>query len=179
MTMLRKCIRLCAVLAVGSLGLSAALGDVSVGFDAQDSVILTPGQTVLVDVVADMSDPILAWGLDVTVADPGIATWELISIGANWIDPGTTIDGDGLAGLAFPTGLTGHQVLATLRFTGHAEGITGIGLNDDYPTQEDEGFAMDPSGMATVLYGVGTIEVLPEPTTLVLLSLGLALIRRR
>ncbi|MBN2448239.1 MAG: PEP-CTERM sorting domain-containing protein [Phycisphaerae bacterium] len=177
--MLKKCIRLCALLAVGTIGVSGALADINVEFYAQDSVIASPGQTVLVDILADIpvADATLVWGLDLNVVDPAIATWELVGIGPAWIDAGGTIDGDGLAGLAFPLGVYGDDILlATVEFTGVSEGITGIGLGAD---GEDEGFGLDPDGFANVIFGTGTVEVLPEPTTLLLLSLGLALVRRR
>lgn len=180
MIMHRNCTRLCAILAVSALAVSAASADVTVGFVPDFAQIASPGGTVQVDIVADIpaGEPILGWGIDLTVDTPAIASWSLVDIGADWFSVGTA-DGDGLAGLAFASSVTGQSVLATIEFTGVAPGTTGLTLG--YTAGDGtEGLALDPSGFATVIFNTGTLEVLPEPATLTLLALGcLGLIRRR
>lgn len=170
-----------AVLTIGVLVATPALATVDVSFDLQDSTIPDVGLTVAVDIVATFTDPIISWGLDLTIADAGIASLDSFSITSPWDPVVGSIDGDDLGGLAFPTGVSGTVVLATLTFLGNSPGTTAISLS--WGPEEDEGFAYDPppSGLDTdVNFTDGTVTVLPEPTTLALMALvGLALVRRR
>ncbi|MBU0639873.1 MAG: PEP-CTERM sorting domain-containing protein [Planctomycetes bacterium] len=178
-------LRFCSVLlAVTTLAVGGAWADIMVDVNPVDATISDVGLTVTVDIVADIpeADAILVWGLDLDVADPGIADWTLVSIGPLFNAVQQTPDGDLLGGLVpQPGNVWGDDILlATVEFAGYAVGITGITLGDDYPTDVTEGFGLDPTGFATVVYGAGTVEVLPEPATLSLMALaGLALLRRR
>jgi hypothetical protein len=154
-----------------------ALADVQVSLDPAAAVVEI-GQTVDVDIVATFSDPVMAWGLDATLSDPSLGTWAGLTIDPLW-DPSDSLDGDGLAGLVFPTGVSGEVLLATLTFeAGMTEGVTDVTLS--YGPEEDEGFLL-VSGVLddVVTYVPGTIEVVPEPATLMLLLSGIALVRRR
>jgi hypothetical protein len=164
-------------LLVGVLAVAPGSADVLVWFDPQDLVIPAVGNTTDVEVWANFTDPIVAWGLDLTVVDTSIAAWTETVIGGSW-DETATLDGDGLAGLRFPPGLTGDVLLATLVFTGLDLGTTGISLG--YSGEEDEGFLLEFNGLdEDVTFVPGTITVIPEPTLPVALGIIGLLLRRR
>lgn len=171
-----------AFLIVAAVSLGSAYGDIVVNFDPVNSSIPAVGGTTLVNVVAEIpvNEPVLGWGIDLTLGNPAIASWTIDSFGPQW-SSGTSLDGDGLAGLHFPPpGVTGSVLLVTLQFTGLSEGLTSLTLSDSYPADLSEGFALDPTGFAVVHYNPGTLRVLPEPATLTLLALaGLVALRRR
>ncbi|MFH0981764.1 MAG: PEP-CTERM sorting domain-containing protein [Planctomycetota bacterium] len=184
--MMWKSLVTCMALAVVFGATSPVEAEVTVGFDAQDSVIdLAIVDTVEVNIIADFTLPIIAWGLDLTIETPGIASLIDVEINSSLWDWVYTPDGDGLAGLApIPTvvGPGVDFVLATLTFHGDAIGVTPISLSYTLiPPDETEGFAKHPTGFDEVIwYEEGTITVIPEPGTLSVLALGgLALLRRR
>jgi len=104
-----------------------------------------------------------------------------VVIGPAW-DPAFAPDGDGLAGLAFPDGVSGQDILlATVTVQGLAPGVWTMASGNSYPADLTEGFALDPTGFEqVVLEDFAAITVLPEPTALALLALGgLVVLRRR
>ena len=64
----------CIVFAVAALVASPAWATVTVNFDPENAVITDVGLTTDVDLVADFSDAIVAWGLELDIASPTIAT---------------------------------------------------------------------------------------------------------
>lgn len=97
----------------------SAWADVTVRFDPTDSVVGL-GDVFTVDIIADIPDPVLGWGLDVAF-DPSILSQVgLPAIGSSWIGA-PTLDGDGLGGLAFPFPIVGSDVRsATLTLSADA-----------------------------------------------------------
>ena len=151
--------------------------DVCVRFEPALSEIIL-GHDFEIDIVADINNPVLGWGLDVTVATPGvISSTGDPDIGPSWFSVNAP-DGDKLAGLAFPNGIVGTDVLlATLHFTADADGETDLFLSVT-PGDNTEGFALDPSGFGTYLFDSGHVYV-PEPTSVAMMVLTCAFAFRR
>lgn len=142
------------------------------------------GDTFSVDIVADIDTPVVGWGLDQAVVNPGMLSISApFTIGPSWL-PATAADGDGLAGLASPLPPVNGSVmglgvvLATLSFSADAVGSTAL-LTSVTPNDLTEGFALDPTGFANVTFEPGQITVIPEPSSLMLFIIGCVLIRRR
>ncbi len=148
---------------------------VIVSFDPQNSVV-APGDLFTVDLIADIADPVLGWGLDISY-DTGILS--LIGapvIGPLWT-PGFAPDGDGLAGLAFPAAISGNDILlASLNFGALALGESLLQASNTFGDLT-EGFALlEPGAFADVQFVDGSVSVrgVPEPATIVLAGAGLA-----
>ena len=58
-------------------------------------------------------------------------------------------------------------------------GSTDLMLSDNSPDDLTEGFAFFPSGFAEVDYHGGTVTVVPEPASILLLAMGGLMLRRR
>lgn len=151
--------------------------DVCVRFSPANSAIIL-NHDFSIDVMADINQPVVGWGLDVTVATSGVISQTANpDIGPAWI-PVNAPDGDHLAGIAFPNGVSGTNILlATLHFHADADGETDLLLGITSGDQT-EGFALDPVGFGTVLLENGHVSV-PEPASLMLCLVGAALGRRR
>lgn len=162
-----------------SVPAAAGLVDVTVRFDPPFQTVLM-GDTFTVDLVADIDLPVVGWGLDVTAETRGvIAPANPPLIGPLWI-PAYCPDGDGLAGLAFPESVAGPGILlATLTYHADDLGTTDllatITLDDPW-----EGFALDPTGFATITFEPAEVVVFPEPATAALLvTAGALMVARR
>ncbi|MBU0618156.1 MAG: hypothetical protein KKI02_10600, partial [Planctomycetes bacterium] len=134
--MTHKCKLLCSALMIGVLGLAGASADIMVTLEpSYVDVAGGVGGTATANIVADIpeADAILGWGLDLLVADAGIAGITNVAIGPLF-NAAFAPDGDELAGLAFPECVFGTNVLlATVTFTGLADGECALVLGDDYP----------------------------------------------
>ena len=171
-----------ASVVLSALALPAAAGLVTVRFDPPEKTV-NLGENFTVGLVADISDPVVGWGLDVSALTRGIISpVGMPVIGPVWV-PAYAADGDGLAGLAYPSSVSGPGVLlATLTYHADALGEADL-LAGVTPTDGTEGFALDPTGFATVDFQSGHIIVLPEPAAAMLLAAAglsaLGLRRRR
>ena len=145
---------------------------VTVSFDPLDSIV-DIGDILAVDLIADIPDPVLGWGLDVSF-DPVILSLDgAPTIGSSWT-PAFAPDGDGLAGLAFPFPVNGNGItLATLNFEVLA---LGTSLLQASVTAGDltEGFPLATGGFADIVFVDGSVSPVPEPGTILLLASGLA-----
>lgn len=156
---------------------------VTVSFDPQDSIVFV-GDFFTVDLVADIPDPVLGWGLDVTF-DTSVLDLSGVTVGSAWF-PTSGFDGDALAAIAFPTPVSGDDILlATLTFDAIALGTSdltaSITLGD-----LTEGFPLappaPPGSFADVVFEPASVNVVPEPATVLLFStglIGLAGLRRK
>ena len=158
---------------------SARASLVTVRFEPSSQTV-NLGDTFNVQIVADISSPVVGWGLDFAIASPPILSETAAPvIGAAWV-PAPAPDGDGLASLAFPNSVSGTGVLlATLTLHANAIGATDLLLSVT-PGDLTEGFALDPTGFAELTIQPGHANVVPEPSTIGLLALiGLGMLRGR
>lgn len=104
-----------AILILGVLALAPVMAEpITVGFSPSSSSVL-PGESFTVSILADIPEPVLGWGLDVSF-DSSVLNLTGVSVGADWV-PVVGIDGDELSGLAFPFPVSGEDiVLAELSF---------------------------------------------------------------
>ena len=146
---------------------------ISVGFDPSTSSVL-PGQVFDVLVVADIPDPVVGFGLDLSF-DPGLLSLTGLTIGPTF-NQVPSPDGDDFAGLAFPAAVSGPgTVLADLQFTALGSlGTTQIKLGFT-PGDLTEGFALETGEFAELVALAATVNVVPEPATLGLIALGAGL----
>jgi hypothetical protein len=140
-----------------------------------DGVLQVPmGGSFDVDLVADLTQPVVGFGLDVAF-DPALLSRTGVSIGPDWVGVAAA-DGDGLAGLAPLPGVSGLDVLlATLHLKGTALGSTSLAFGIT-PNDFTEGFALASLGAfdTAVLGDPLPVQVVPEPASGLLLALALA-----
>lgn len=142
----------------------AAAAPIVVSFEpATDTVAV--GETVQVDIIADIPEPVLGWGLDVGFDASVLSLAGAPVIGSDW-SAAPSADGDGLAGLAFPSAISGDDVLlASLTFEAIAAGTSAL---EGSVTSGDltEGFALasSPGAFGEVSFETGVVEApIPEP----------------
>jgi hypothetical protein len=149
---------------------------ITVSFEPSSSTVAV-GDIFTVDIIADIPDPVLGWGLDAAFDDTIIIPVGAPAIGASWTS-GFAPDGDGLVGFA-PLGapVSGNEIpLATLEFQ-----ATTVGFSDLLAsvTIDDltEGFPLappaSPGSFADVTFLSGSVSVVPLPGTILLLGAGL------
>jgi hypothetical protein len=143
---------------------------------------LEPGEIFMVDLIADLPDPVLGFGLDLAFDESLLRLTMPPAVGDLW-SPGLGFDADGLAGLAFPP-VSGEDILlARLTFEALAAGISPLQPRTT-PGDLTEGFALAfptaPGSFAEVVFVSGSVTIrdsaatIPEPGTLLLLGTGMA-----
>lgn len=160
-------VALCMLLATPTANASVIVSVVP----AQQTVNI--GDTFSVQIIADMSLPIVGWGLDFDVVDDSIVSIVTTpTIGPLWFGVGTP-DGDGLAGLAFPNPVSGNGILlATIQLLADEFGETDLLLS--YTSGDlTEGFALQqPGQFDSVEFIGGHVTVVPAPGALVAVLVG-------
>ncbi len=170
------CRRLIGVLVVWCL-LGSHVWAATVFFDPSSQSVPN-GSSVSVDLVADLPNPVLGWGLDVSF-DNSILSLNNLTIDPGWF-PGMGFDTDGLVGLAFPAPISGNNiVLATLTFDTLAVGTSTLNASIS-PLDFTEGFPLLTGGFDAVSFTAGSIEIMqsnspvvPEPSSFLLMGTGL------
>jgi len=165
------------------LGGSGAAGattlPLTVGFAPSPADVLS-GETFQIQIVADMPEAILGWGLDLSY-DPSVLTLVGDPVIVTPWDPVPTTDGDGLAGGALPAVMGSSVPLAILTFFAEQPGMSllQLAITDGDLT---EGFALTAPGefVDNVVFLDGVVNVLvPEPTSAALVGAGLLLLAAR
>ncbi|MCL2330600.1 MAG: PEP-CTERM sorting domain-containing protein [Phycisphaerae bacterium] len=172
---------------VAVLGLVVLLGSSTVSYATvvvyavPSATTVNVGDSVDVQLLADLGEPVVAWGLGLsfdrailseTAAATGGPAWETVFETGN----------DALMGLAFPDSISGNSVLlATFHFEAVSTGQAWL-TPTITPGDLTQGFALDPAGFAIVQFAPAVmINVVPEPMmSLGLLAIGsLVILRRR
>ncbi len=133
-------------------------------------VTVQPGELFTVDLVADVgANQVIGWGLDLPYDASVVGATGSPAIGPLWL-AAFAPDGDGLSAFAPLGSLSGNDLLlARVTFRALTAGQTQ--LSPGYtPADLNEGFPLDPSGYAQVAFRAGTVDVLPEPSTSLLLA---------
>jgi len=142
------------------------------------------GDVFSVDIVADIGamEPVLGWGLDMQNPSGLLTQTAAPVIGSDWF-PASGLDGDGLAGLAFPMPVAGDDILlASLTFEAIGAGIATL-MPTYSPGDLTEGFPLAPPNLGfadvdfmglTLTVRDHVVNVISAPGTAVLMLLAFA-----
>ncbi len=159
---------------------------ITVSFEHADFSVAV-GESIAVDVVADIPDPVIAFGVDLTFDDTLLKLTNTV-FGSDWTPVPPVSDGEGFGALLTPTfppppppgGILGTDLLLlTLTFEALAPGSSPLQLSAT-PGDLSEGFALATGGFAEVNFVPGTVDIVsenpvpvPEPTPGALMLAGL------
>lgn len=131
------------------------------------------GDSFQVDLRGSLNRPVLGWGLDLALSAQLASTQGVPTIGADWLAVSSD-DGDGLAGLAFPTALSGSSIqLARVELVALAPGLLTLTVAFT-PGDLGEGFALSPSGFEPdVRINAAAVTIVPEAQVGAVFSLAL------
>jgi hypothetical protein len=120
------------------------------------------GDSFSVEIRSSLSDSVVGFGLDLAYDPSLLQLVDAPQIGPLWL-PVAALDGDGLAGLAAPPGVSGSDVLlARVDFKALAPGSASLSLGVT-PGDLAEGFALYPVGFDSSVQLGGASIVVPEP----------------
>ncbi len=161
-----------ALVALAALTWSPRASALAILHVVPDRTTVVVGETLRVELRADLGAPVLGWGMDLGVDPAWLVPAAAPLIGADWLAV-PAADGDGLAGLAFPSGVSGTGILlASVELEALLPGevllFADVSLEDP-----SEGFALDPTGFDDWTVGIAEIQVVPEPGSGGLLAVGL------
>lgn len=159
----------------------AALGSLVVDVRIEPPIqSITVGDIFSVDIVADIPEPVVGFGLDFSFVDGTILSqFGPPVIAAPPWTPASASDGDGLAAVAFPNSVSGNNILlATITLSADIAGATDLLLSVT-PGDLAEGFPLDPIGFAPVTFQAGHVLVIPEPSVLSLLAFAATMLLHR
>jgi len=158
---------------------------VTVSFEPANSVVVV-GESIDIDVVADIPDPVVAFGVDLAFDDTVLTLTNTV-FGPGWTPvvppPPPASDGVGFGAVLTPTfppppphgGISGMDILLfTLTFQGQAPGSSPLLLSAT-PGDPNEGFVLATGGFAEVDFVPGMVEVtaIPVPASGALMIAGL------
>jgi hypothetical protein len=168
-------LRTCAVVMVAIASIASA-ENIIVHLNPSANQIML-GQTFALDVYADIPASVVGWGLDLTRGDE-VTMVGLPVIGPAWV-PAPSGDGDNLTAFAFPNSVSGTNVmLFSAVFRANSIGTVSFNV---LATQGDltEGFPLQTGGFANFSASIASVEIVPEPATLLLTGLGGIILRRQ
>lgn len=162
------------------VGVPMLSGSVVVRIEPSKSTVQLDEQFSAV-IVADISQPVVGWGLDLAFNKQVLAQVGMPTIASSWQSV-FSLDGDGLSALASSGVESGIGIeLATITFRAQDLGQTDLSLAMT-PGDATEGFPLYPSGYDSVSFAGARVTVVPEPCTgllMLLLPTGYVLLQRR
>lgn len=131
---------------------------------------VSAGQSFSVDLLADLPDPIVGWGLDLSF-NSAVLSLTGFTLDSQWTSV-LSPDGDNIGGLAFPSAIGGNGVrLGTFSFMALANGTSPLETLFD-SGDFTEGFLLASGSFDSVAAAVGSVQVgapgptpVPEPST--------------
>ncbi len=132
------------------------------------------GQSVVVQVLADLSEPVIGFGFDF-VFDPTLLRLDSVTIPQPFVSLVGSRQSGGVLAMAYPNNAQGTaSLLASARFTTLSPGLAVVGIVAD-PGDKTQGFPeLQVGEYSTVTVRTAGIRiVVPEPSTVLFLAVGI------